>query len=62
MAVGEALRYIRDDIADVIMAGAAEAPLSQLTYGAFAFIKTMSRRNGDPRRACRPFDSRATAS
>ncbi len=56
IAVGEALRYIRDDFADVIVAGGAESPLSQLTYGAFAFIKTMSQRAGDPTEACRPFD------
>ena len=56
VAIGEALRYIRDDWADVIVAGAAEAPLSPLTYGAFAFIKTMTQWEGDPAGACRPFD------
>ncbi len=56
IAIGEALRYIRDDMADVIIAGAAEAPLSPLTYGAFDFIKTMSRR--EPGVACCPFDRR----
>ncbi len=56
VAVGEALRYIRDDFADVIVAGGAEAPLSPLTYGAFAIIKTMSQFTGDPAQACRPFD------
>jgi 3-oxoacyl-[acyl-carrier-protein] synthase II len=56
IAVGEALRYIRDDFADVIVAGGAESPLSQLTFGAFAFIKTMSQFTDDPARACRPFD------
>ncbi len=54
IAVGEALRYIRDDFADVIIAGGAESPLSQLTFGAFAFIKTMSQQ--EPAVACRPFD------
>jgi len=54
--VGEALRYIRDGMADVMIAGGAEAPLSPLTYGAFDFIKTMSRWQGDPSLACRPFD------
>ncbi len=39
VAVGEALRYIRDDFADVIIAGGAEAPLSPLSFGAFAFDK-----------------------
>ena len=56
VAVGEALRYIRDDFADVVIAGGAEAPLSPLTFGAFAIIKTMSQWSGDPTLACRPFD------
>ncbi len=55
IAIGEALRYIRDGMADVIIAGAAEAPLSPLTFGAFAMIKTMSRQ--EPPTACRPFDA-----
>ena len=56
VSVGEALRYIRDDMADVMVAGGSEAPLSPLTYGAFDFIKTMSRWKGEPALACRPFD------
>ena len=56
VSVGEALRYIRDDFADVIVAGGAEAPLATLTIGAFDIIKTMSRWDGDPVFACRPFD------
>src|SRR5882724_8677542 len=53
VSVGEALRYIRDDFADVVVAGGAEAPLT--TIGAFDIIKTMSRCD-DPQLACRPFD------
>ncbi len=56
VAVGEALRYIRDDFADVVVAGGAESPLSPLTFGAFAIIKTMSQSAGDPAASCRPFD------
>jgi 3-oxoacyl-[acyl-carrier-protein] synthase II len=56
VSVGEALRYIRDDFADVIVAGGAEAPLTTITIGAFDVIKTMSRWPGDPALACRPFD------
>ena len=56
IAVGEALRYIREGRAEVMIAGGAEAPLSPLTFGAFDFIKTMSRWKGDPPLACRPFD------
>jgi 3-oxoacyl-[acyl-carrier-protein] synthase II len=55
VSLGEALRYIRDDFADVIVAGGAEAPLSALTIGAFDIIKTMSR-CADPAFASRPFD------
>jgi len=55
ISVGEALRYIRDNFADVIVAGGSEAPLSVLTVGAFDIIKTMSR-CGDPAVASRPFD------
>jgi 3-oxoacyl-[acyl-carrier-protein] synthase II len=37
-----------------MIAGASEAPLSPLTYGAFANIRTMS--EADPAVSCRPFD------
>jgi 3-oxoacyl-[acyl-carrier-protein] synthase II len=58
VSVGEALRYIRDGWADVMIAGGAEAPLAPLTFGAFDFIKTMSRWTGEPAaHACRPFDA-----
>src|SRR5438876_2510924 len=56
VSVGEALRYIRDDFADAIVAGGAEAPLTAITIGAFDIIKTMSRWAGEPALACRPFD------
>ncbi len=57
LAVADALRFIREDMADVVIAGAAEAPLTPLTFGAFDFIKTMSRWQGaPPEYACRPFD------
>ncbi|HZJ17277.1 MAG TPA: beta-ketoacyl-[acyl-carrier-protein] synthase family protein [Chthoniobacteraceae bacterium] len=56
ISVGEALRYIRDGMADVMIAGGAEAPLSPLSFGAFDFIRTMSRWTGDPPFACKPFD------
>ena len=57
VAVGDALRFIRDGLASVVIAGATESPLSPLTYIAFDFIKTMSRFQGEPpETACRPFD------
>ena len=56
MAIGEAFRAIRDNYADVMFAGAAEAPLAPLCFGAFAIIRAMSTRNDDPTAASRPFD------
>lgn len=57
MAIGEAVRQIRDGYADVMLAGGAEAPLATLCFGAFALIRAMSTRNDDPAHASRPFDA-----
>lgn len=56
MAIGEGFRAIRDDDADVMICGGVEAPLNPLCFGAFAIIRAMSTRNGDPAKASRPFD------
>jgi 3-oxoacyl-[acyl-carrier-protein] synthase II len=56
IAIGDGWRLIRDDLADVVIAGGIEAPLAPLCYGAFALIRAMSTRNDDPTAACRPFD------
>ncbi|HEX9729205.1 MAG TPA: beta-ketoacyl-ACP synthase II [Gemmatimonadales bacterium] len=56
IAVGDAFRLIRDDRADAMLAGGAEAPLAPLCFGAFSMIRAMSTRNDDPRTASRPFD------
>jgi 3-oxoacyl-[acyl-carrier-protein] synthase II len=58
VAVGEAFRVIRDGIADVMVAGASEVPLSPLTFGAFDVIKSMSKESTHPALACRPFDKK----
>ncbi|MQA91783.1 MAG: beta-ketoacyl-ACP synthase II [Gemmatimonas sp.] len=56
IALGEAWRLVRDGAADIALAGGVEAPLSPLSYGAFAILRAMSTRNDDPERASRPFD------
>ena len=56
IAIGHALHYLERGDADVMLAGGVEAPLSPLTFGAFALIRAMSTRNDDPTTACRPFD------
>jgi 3-oxoacyl-[acyl-carrier-protein] synthase II len=55
-ALGYAARTIRDDIADVMIVGATEAPLVPSYYALFASTGAMSRHDGDPRLAMRPFD------
>ena len=57
IALGEAWRLIRDGAVDVVIGGGVEAPLAQLSFGAFAIIRAMSTRNHDPSAACRPFDA-----
>jgi 3-oxoacyl-[acyl-carrier-protein] synthase II len=57
VALGDALATLRAGRADVMLAGAAEAPLCPLTWHAFDQIKTMSRWAGAPALACRPFDT-----
>jgi 3-oxoacyl-[acyl-carrier-protein] synthase II len=47
---------IKNDLADIMITGASEAPLAPLTIGAFSQIGALSTRNGDPSRASRPFD------
>ncbi|HEX6966688.1 MAG TPA: beta-ketoacyl-ACP synthase II [Gemmatimonadaceae bacterium] len=56
IAVGDGFRQVRDGYADVMLCGAAEAPLWPLCFGAFAIIRAMSTRNDDPTSASRPFD------
>jgi 3-oxoacyl-[acyl-carrier-protein] synthase II len=56
IAIGEAFRLIREGTSEVAIAGAAEAPLAPLSFGAFSLIRAMSTRNDEPARACRPFD------
>lgn len=55
-AMGEALRYIRMGLCDVMLTGGSEAALTPLALSAFAAMKALSTRNDDPLRASRPFD------
>jgi 3-oxoacyl-[acyl-carrier-protein] synthase II len=56
-AIGEGVRMVRDGSAEVVVAGATEAPVTPLTISAFARMGAMSTRNDDPTRASRPFDA-----
>jgi 3-oxoacyl-[acyl-carrier-protein] synthase II len=54
--IGEAWRLIRDDEADVIVAGGSEAACVPLGMSGFAAMRALSTRNDEPERASRPFD------
>jgi 3-oxoacyl-[acyl-carrier-protein] synthase II len=56
-AIGEGVRMVRDGSAEVVVAGATEAPVTPLTVSAFARMGAMSTRNDDPAHASRPFDT-----
>lgn len=55
-ALGESAQMIQRDMADVMVAGGAEAAILPLAIGAFSTMHAMSRRNDDPAAASRPFD------
>ncbi|MFL4490125.1 beta-ketoacyl-[acyl-carrier-protein] synthase family protein [Streptomyces sp. VTCC 41912] len=55
-AVGHAVELIRDGSADVMVAGATDAPISPITLACFDAIKATTPRNDDPAHASRPFD------
>jgi len=54
--VGYAFYAIKNCLADIMIAGGAEAPIVPLTFGSFSLIGALSTRNGDFTRASRPFD------
>ena len=54
--IAEGLELIRRGDADVAIVGSAEAPITPLSMAGFCAIRAVSRRNGEPARASRPFD------
>jgi 3-oxoacyl-[acyl-carrier-protein] synthase II len=54
--VGEAAKSIRYGEADVMIAGGAEAVVTELAVGGFAAARALSTRNDDPATASRPWD------
>ncbi|MGW5259282.1 beta-ketoacyl-[acyl-carrier-protein] synthase family protein [Streptomyces sp. NPDC004012] len=56
-SVGHAAELIREGSADIMVAGATEAPISPITVACFDAIKATSPRNDDPEHASRPFDA-----
>lgn len=55
-AIGDAMRIIQRDEADLMVAGGTEAALTPLGFGGFCNMKALSTRNDCPEKASRPFD------
>jgi 3-oxoacyl-[acyl-carrier-protein] synthase II len=55
-AVGDALRAIQADAADLMISGGSEAAMTPMGLGGFTSARALSTRNEDPAKASRPFD------
>ena len=56
-AVGHGAELIGEGSADVVIAGATDAPISPITVACFDAVKATTPRNDDPEHASRPFDA-----
>lgn len=56
-AIGDALKTIQYDDADVMITGGTEAAVTPMGLSGFQNMKALSLRNDDPSRASRPFDA-----
>ena len=57
MAIGDARDAIRLGRAEVMFCGGTEAPVASVALAGFGAMRALSKRNHDPARASRPFDS-----
>jgi 3-oxoacyl-[acyl-carrier-protein] synthase II len=55
-AIGDAMKIIQRDEAEVMFAGGSEAVITPLAVGGFAAMRALSTRNDDPQHASRPWD------
>ncbi|MDP1853812.1 MAG: beta-ketoacyl-[acyl-carrier-protein] synthase family protein [Candidatus Omnitrophota bacterium] len=57
-SLGFGLETIQDGEHDIMICGAAEAPLTPITFGAFDVVNVLSVHNNNPEAASRPFDKK----
>jgi 3-oxoacyl-[acyl-carrier-protein] synthase II len=55
-SIGDSMRIIQHDDADVMICGGTEACITPLAVGGFRAMRALSQRNEDPEHACRPWD------
>src|SRR2546425_11091371 len=56
-AIGDAFKIIQRGDADLMLAGGAEAIITELCLAGVCSMKALSTRNAEPERASRPFDA-----
>jgi len=56
-AIGLAASLIEAGQADLMVCGGTEAPITNLTFAGFNQLRALSKRNNEPEKASRPFDS-----
>merc|ERR1719454_4483 len=57
-AIGEAMRFMQNGEADIMITGGSEAAITPLSFGGFCAMKAMcSKYNDSPQQASRPFDA-----
>ncbi len=55
-SIGDAVRFMKSGMVDVMLAGGSEAALVMTAIAGFARMQALSERNADPTRASRPWD------
>jgi len=56
-AIGAAFHLLKYDMADLMLAGGSEAPITYGTFRSWESVRVLAGGNGDPARACRPFSA-----
>jgi len=57
-AIGDAFRLLKQGLADVVVTGGSEAPITPLAMAGFCSMRAMSTNNAEPQKASRPFDAK----
>ena len=55
-SLGDAMRIVRNNEADIMLAGGSEGAICELAVGGFCAMRALSTRNDAPEKASRPFD------
>jgi 3-oxoacyl-[acyl-carrier-protein] synthase II len=56
-SIGAAYDTVALNRANIMLAGGTEACITRFIFSGYCFISAMSRRNQEPKKACRPFDA-----